>query len=163
MPSRRDGSRSYSRRRPRSDSRKRSSRKERDRKPRRESRSRSRSRDRRGGGRGDRGGGGGGRGDARPPPRAVQKTGKPLPEWGTAGVIQELKAGGIGFIRPKTGKVDDKDLFFHKSVLTNGIFDNLQIGEEVTYEAILDEAKNKASATNVTLVNPPKRSDSRGR
>ncbi len=43
-----------------------------------------------------------------------------LTEWGTSGVIQELKVAGIGFIRPDTGKVDDKDLFFHKSELKNG-------------------------------------------
>ena len=34
-------------------------------------------------------------------------------------LLQELKPAGIGFIRPHSGKVDDKDLFFHKSALKN--------------------------------------------
>mmetsp|Transcript_69459 Transcript_69459/g.125238 ORF Transcript_69459/g.125238 Transcript_69459/m.125238 type:complete len:172 (-) Transcript_69459:41-556(-) len=168
MPRRKSPSRSDSQRRSRSPPRK----------SRRDSRSRSRGRGGRGGGgrsrekeasrsrsggRGGRGGGGGGRGGAK------EVSGKPLPEWGTAGVIQELKSGGIGFIRPDSGKVDDKDLFFHKSALKNYSFDDLQIGEEVTYEAQLDEAKNKAAARNILLKNirfkkpPPSKSRSRSR
>lgn len=38
---------------------------------------------------------------------------------GLAPNLQELKPAGIGFIRPHSGKVDDKDLFFHKSALKN--------------------------------------------
>ena len=52
--------------------------------------------------------------------QAEEKLGPALPEWGSIGVIQELKPAGIGFIRPHSGKVDDKDLFFHKSALKNG-------------------------------------------
>ncbi|CAE7220314.1 def6 [Symbiodinium microadriaticum] len=90
---------------------------------------------------------------------ADEKLGPPLPEWGSIGIIQELKAAGIGFIRPHSGKVDDKDLFFHKSALKNSSFDALQIGDECTYEAVLDEAKGKAAAKNIVLKNggPPRR------
>ncbi|CAE7720328.1 unnamed protein product [Symbiodinium pilosum] len=130
MPRRRSPSRSDSRRRS----------------PPRKSRKESRSRSRRGGRGGE--------------AKAEEKLGPPLPEWGTIGIIQELKAAGIGFIRPHSGKVDDKDLFFHKSALKNSSFDALQIGDECTYEAVLDEAKGKAAAKNIVLKNggmPPRR------
>merc|ERR1711957_1032665 len=52
------------------------------------------------GGRGGSGGGGGG-GDS------------DLAQWGTGGVIVDLKPSGFGFIRPNSGKVNDKDLYFH--------------------------------------------------
>mmetsp|Transcript_97778 Transcript_97778/g.174208 ORF Transcript_97778/g.174208 Transcript_97778/m.174208 type:complete len:147 (+) Transcript_97778:47-487(+) len=125
---------------------------------RKDSRSRSRGR--------DRGGRGGDRGGDRGAPKKEENL-KELPEWGKAGVIQDLKPGGIGFIRPDSGKVEDKDLFFHKSALTNGNFDELQIGEEVTYVAVMDAAKSKAAARNITLKIPHKtssrRDDSRDR
>merc|ERR1712232_667261 len=89
--------------------------------------------------------------------KAEEKTGKPLPEWGSAGVIQELKASGIGFIRPHKGKVDDKDLFFHTSAVKNCRFDDLSIGDEVTYEAILDESKGRPCAKTVTVAGKPAR------
>merc|ERR1712187_325610 len=92
---------------------------------------------------------------------------KVLSEWGTSGVIQDLKPGGVGFIRPDTGKVDDRDLFFHTSALMNGKFDYLEIGEEVTYVAILDMTKNKPQAKNIVLRNGASgghdRNDSRDR
>mmetsp|Transcript_108423 Transcript_108423/g.203502 ORF Transcript_108423/g.203502 Transcript_108423/m.203502 type:complete len:147 (+) Transcript_108423:58-498(+) len=143
MPRRRDDSRSPSRRR---------------RSPPRRSRrdSRSRSPPRRGNDRRDRDGKGGGE-------NKNEKPGRPLPEWGTDGAIQELKVGGIGFIRPTKGRVDDKDLFFHKSSVKNGHFDDLAIGDAVTYEAALDESKNKPFARNVYLVYPKQRDDSRDR
>ena len=62
---------------------------------------------------------------SRQPKKAEEKLGPALPEWGSIGVIQELKPAGIGFIRPHSGKVDDKDLFFHKSALKNGASVNL--------------------------------------
>eukprot|EP00438_Fugacium_kawagutii_P034392 Skav207727 [mRNA] locus=scaffold362:169226:178178:- [translate_table: standard] len=105
------------------------------------SESRSRSRRGRGGDRGDKG------------DKGDEKLGKPLPEWGNIGIIQELKPAGIGFIRPHSGKVDDKDLFFHKSALKNSSFDTLAIGDECTYEAVLDETKGKAAAKNIVLKN----------
>eukprot|EP00440_Ansanella_granifera_P051830 gb/GFBE01056194.1/.p1 GENE.gb/GFBE01056194.1/~~gb/GFBE01056194.1/.p1 ORF type:complete len:145 (+),score=16.52 gb/GFBE01056194.1/:1-435(+) len=143
MPRRRSSSRSDSRRRKKSPPRK---------SRRRDSRSRSRDRGR--GGRSDRGGrGGDSKADSKP-------AGKVLPEWGTVGVVMELKTGGIGFIRPDSGKVDDKDLFFHKSALQNSSFDELTIGDEVTYEAQLDESKGKAAAKNV-VVKMPGRGDRR--
>mmetsp|Transcript_80014 Transcript_80014/g.203612 ORF Transcript_80014/g.203612 Transcript_80014/m.203612 type:complete len:173 (+) Transcript_80014:93-611(+) len=145
--------------------------------PRRSRRKDSRSRSRSGGRRGS-GGRDGGRDGARSSGRDVEKKGgggkdndtggKVLPEWGTAGHIQELKNAGIGFVRPSTGKVEDKDLFFHKSALKNGDFDELAIGDEVTYEAYQDDSKGKAAARNVYLrfpkekkKKPSRRDDSR--
>mmetsp|Transcript_50120 Transcript_50120/g.96755 ORF Transcript_50120/g.96755 Transcript_50120/m.96755 type:complete len:153 (+) Transcript_50120:46-504(+) len=125
--------------------------------------SRSRSPPRRSDRRDDRGGRGG---------RISGEDGTPLKEWGDAGKIVELKDLGIGFIRPFTGKIDDKDLFFHKSALKNASFDELQIGDEVTYDAVLDASKGKATAKNLCVTNTQprprrsrceSRSDSRGR
>eukprot|EP00930_Biecheleria_cincta_P030396 TRINITY_DN21056_c0_g1_i1.p1 TRINITY_DN21056_c0_g1~~TRINITY_DN21056_c0_g1_i1.p1 ORF type:complete len:170 (-),score=22.22 TRINITY_DN21056_c0_g1_i1:200-664(-) len=128
MPRARSESRSYSRNPP-------------PRKSRREDRSRSRGgrdRDRGGGGGGGRGGGG--------------SDGGRLTEWGTSGVIVELKSGGFGFIRPDTGKVDDRDLFFHNSAVERGtVFDDLQVDDEVTYEACMDDRKGQATAKKVCL------------
>ena len=44
-------------------------------------------------------------------------------------------------------------------MLSPGSFDALQIGDECTYEAVLDEAKGKAAAKNIVLKNggmPPR-------
>mmetsp|Transcript_63607 Transcript_63607/g.110850 ORF Transcript_63607/g.110850 Transcript_63607/m.110850 type:complete len:163 (-) Transcript_63607:47-535(-) len=104
--------------------------------------SRSRSRGRGGGGRGGRGGRGGGGG------------GSDLSEWGKQGVIVDLKASGFGFIRPDTGKVNDKDLYFHcTSVNKDCPFDELRINDEVSYEPVRDERKGHPIAKNVKLVN----------
>eukprot|EP00747_Dinoflagellata_sp_TGD_P142500 gnl/TRDRNA2_/TRDRNA2_176250_c1_seq24.p1 gnl/TRDRNA2_/TRDRNA2_176250_c1~~gnl/TRDRNA2_/TRDRNA2_176250_c1_seq24.p1 ORF type:complete len:156 (+),score=11.95 gnl/TRDRNA2_/TRDRNA2_176250_c1_seq24:58-525(+) len=152
MPRRRSSSRSDSRRRSKRKSRK-------DSRSRSRSRTTSRRRDRgRSGDRGGRGGKGKGRGKE----ENVENL-KKLPEWGSQGVIQSLKPGGIGFIRPESGKVEDKDLFFHKSALLNGEFDFLTIGEPCTYVAVHDEAKNKPAAKNITLTNASSRGDSRER
>eukprot|EP00747_Dinoflagellata_sp_TGD_P169348 gnl/TRDRNA2_/TRDRNA2_198125_c0_seq1.p1 gnl/TRDRNA2_/TRDRNA2_198125_c0~~gnl/TRDRNA2_/TRDRNA2_198125_c0_seq1.p1 ORF type:complete len:165 (+),score=8.64 gnl/TRDRNA2_/TRDRNA2_198125_c0_seq1:60-497(+) len=95
---------------------------------RRDSRSRSRSRG------GKRGGGGGGSGD--------------LSEWGTSGTIVDLKSNGFGFIRPHTGKVNDKDLFFHQAEAKSA-FHDMRIDDEVTYEVKDDRGKPKG--VNVKL------------
>merc|ERR1740121_1352790 len=81
-------------------------------------------------------GGGGGDGDS-------------LPEWGTSGEIMDVKASGIGFIRPDTGKVDDRDLFFHSSGVKGQLFDELRVGDHVSYVALMDERKGKAHAQNI--------------
>lgn len=83
----------------------------------------------------------------------------------------DLKGSGFGFIRPDTGKVNDKDLYFHcTAVNKNCPFDELRVNDEVSYEAIIDERKNHPTARNVTLKNggsskkrEASRSDSRRR
>merc|ERR1719316_1702172 len=70
-------------------------------------------------------------------------------EWGTSGEVVELKNSGIGFIRPHTGKVDDKDLFFHSSGVKGNKFDDLQIGDEVEYETEWDNNKGKPKAIQI--------------
>eukprot|EP00441_Pelagodinium_beii_P020683 CAMPEP_0197656030 /NCGR_PEP_ID=MMETSP1338-20131121/39898_1 /TAXON_ID=43686 ORGANISM="Pelagodinium beii, Strain RCC1491" /NCGR_SAMPLE_ID=MMETSP1338 /ASSEMBLY_ACC=CAM_ASM_000754 /LENGTH=151 /DNA_ID=CAMNT_0043231821 /DNA_START=44 /DNA_END=499 /DNA_ORIENTATION=+ len=141
MPRGRSDSRSESRSPPRRRDRSRSNRKSR----RKDSRSKSR------GGRGGRGGGGGGS----------------LSEWGTEGVVVDLKGSGFGFIRPDSGKVNDKDLYFHCTAVSKGsAFDELRVNDEVTYEAVRDERKGHPTAKNVTLKNgggSSKRKDSRSR
>eukprot|EP00931_Biecheleriopsis_adriatica_P096667 TRINITY_DN70321_c0_g1_i1.p1 TRINITY_DN70321_c0_g1~~TRINITY_DN70321_c0_g1_i1.p1 ORF type:complete len:159 (+),score=12.21 TRINITY_DN70321_c0_g1_i1:66-479(+) len=108
------------------------------------------------------------RSDSRSPPRKSRKDsrsrsrgrkgggssgGTKMSEWGSSGVIVDLKTSGFGFIRPDTGKVDDKDLFFHSTAVDRGtVFDDLQVDDEVTYEAVLDERKNQATAKKVSLV-----------
>jgi len=72
--------------------------------------------------------------------------------WGTIGSVQELiKSAGIGFIRPYSGPVNGKDLFFHKSELKKGNFHTLAIGDEVSYEVMLNPAKKRTFAANVML------------
>ncbi|CAE8598474.1 unnamed protein product, partial [Polarella glacialis] len=148
MPSRRrSDSRSPSRTPPR--------RRERSPPRRRRDDSRSRSRGRSGGGRGGRGGGGrsGGGGG-----------GGNLSEWGTAGVIVDLKGSGFGFIRPDSGKVDDKDLYFHcTAVGKKNPFDELRINDEVTYECVRDERKGIPTAKNVSLKQSRGRKESKSR
>eukprot|EP00438_Fugacium_kawagutii_P023937 Skav200977 [mRNA] locus=scaffold1596:38894:43843:- [translate_table: standard] len=94
-----------------------------------------------------------------------------LAEWGTSGVIVDLKGSGFGFIRPDTGKVNDKDLYFHCTAVNKACpFDELRVNDEVSYEAVRDERKNHPTARNVTLKNggsskkrEASRSDSRKR
>merc|ERR1712124_244811 len=88
---------------------------------------------------------------------------KSLKEWGDSGIIVQLKDQGIGFIRPHSGKVDDRDLFFHKSALVNVQFDDLQTDDEVTYEPVVDSMKGKAMASNIKLVNGKSKSRGGGR
>lgn len=72
--------------------------------------------------------------------------------WGTIGSVQAvIKAAGIGFIRPYSGPVDGKDLFFHHSELKNGNFQTLAIGDEVTYEVMMNPVKERTFAANVML------------
>merc|ERR1712194_189979 len=73
--------------------------------------------------------------------------------WGTAGKVVDIKSAGFGFIRPHTGKVDDKDLHFHVSAMARGCdFNDLQIDDEVTYNVVVDDRNNKASAKQVSIV-----------
>mmetsp|Transcript_111502 Transcript_111502/g.193256 ORF Transcript_111502/g.193256 Transcript_111502/m.193256 type:complete len:164 (-) Transcript_111502:61-552(-) len=116
----------------------------RSRRPPSDSRSRSRGRGGRGGGRG-----GGGGGDD-------------LSEWGDKGVIVDLKGSGFGFIRPDTGKVNDKDLYFHcTAVNKSNPFDELRVNDEVSYEPVRDERKGQPVAKNVQLLNGGSKGKSR--
>ncbi|CAJ1409048.1 unnamed protein product [Effrenium voratum] len=110
---------------------------------------------------------GGGRGRSRSPRRSKRddsrsrgrgrgsrSAGEALSEWGTSGVIVDLKGSGFGFIRPDTGKVNDKDLYFHCTAVNKACpFDELRVNDEVTYEAIRDDRKGHPTAKNVTLKN----------
>merc|ERR1719408_292426 len=118
-------SRSPSRKRGRSPSRRKS----------RRDNSRSRSRG------GKRGGGGGG------------SHSDELKQWGDSGIIVDLKPSGFGFIRPHTGKVNDKDLYFHcKSVDKSCTFDEFRVNDEVTYDVAWDDRKGGPIGKNVALV-----------
>merc|ERR1711976_568604 len=72
-------------------------------------------------------------------------------QWGDKGIIVGLNRG-FGFIRPDTGKVDDRDLFFLASGLNrDNAFDDLQLDDEVTYEVTMDDRGQKPLAKNVTV------------
>mmetsp|Transcript_53554 Transcript_53554/g.83379 ORF Transcript_53554/g.83379 Transcript_53554/m.83379 type:complete len:155 (+) Transcript_53554:50-514(+) len=76
-----------------------------------------------------------------------------LRQWDTAGVVIDLKPSGFGFIRPNSGKVNDKDLYFHcTAVNRNTPFDELRVQDEVTYEVVRDEKKGAPVAKNITRV-----------
>lgn len=52
------------------------------------------------------------------------------------GTIKTLTGKGFGFIAREG---EDKDLFFHSSELVGVTFDELQVGDEVTFEVIQGE------------------------
>eukprot|EP00435_Cladocopium_sp_Y103_P054308 s932_g17.t1 len=84
--------------------------------------------------------------------QAPRRSGSLGKVWGTIGSVQAvIKAAGIGFIRPYSGPVDGKDLFFHHSELKNGNFQTLAIGDEVTYEVMMNPVKERTFAANVML------------
>lgn len=61
------------------------------------------------------------------------------------GKIVRLNDRGFGFISQGEG---EKDIFFHASALVDVEFNDLQEGDEVTYE--VTEGPKGLSATNVT-------------
>ena len=63
------------------------------------------------------------------------------------GTIARLKDQGFGFIKPEEG---DKDIFFHANSLQGVTFEELQEGDEVTFE--VEETEKGKNATNVTRV-----------
>merc|ERR1740121_366451 len=71
--------------------------------------------------------------------------------WGTSGQVIDLKTTGYGFIRPDTGKVDDRDMFFSATDCATR-FNEFHIGDEVAYEPKWDKTKNKATGARVKLV-----------
>ena len=63
------------------------------------------------------------------------------------GTIKTLTDRGFGFIAIDGEK---KDLFFHSKNLTGVVFDNLQVGDKVTFER--QEGEKGPFAENVQLV-----------
>ena len=47
------------------------------------------------------------------------------------GTIKSLRDRGFGFITPNGG---NEDLFFHHSAVTNGGFEQMQEGQQVTFD-----------------------------
>ena len=60
------------------------------------------------------------------------------------GTIKTLKERGFGFIAPEG---EDKDLFFHSKELRGVTFDELKVGDAVTFEVA--QGEKGPSATNV--------------
>lgn len=63
------------------------------------------------------------------------------------GTIKTLTDRGFGFI---TREGETKDLFFHSKELQGVAFDDLKVGDAVTFEVVDDEKGPKA--TNVSRV-----------
>ena len=64
------------------------------------------------------------------------------------GVIKKLTDKGFGFITPAG---DGKDLFFHSNDVTGTEFNDLNEGDNVTFE--MEESDKGPKAVNVTVVN----------
>lgn len=64
------------------------------------------------------------------------------------GKIKTLNEKGFGFIsNPENGS---KDVFFHHSALVGKAFNDLNVGDEVTFE--IEDSDKGPRAANVTLV-----------
>ncbi|PIR87463.1 MAG: cold-shock protein [Candidatus Harrisonbacteria bacterium CG10_big_fil_rev_8_21_14_0_10_49_15] len=63
------------------------------------------------------------------------------------GTIKTLMDKGYGFI---SREGETKDLFFHSKDLNGVAFDDLQVGNEVTFEVV--EGEKGPAAVNVSLV-----------
>mmetsp|Transcript_121297 Transcript_121297/g.213877 ORF Transcript_121297/g.213877 Transcript_121297/m.213877 type:complete len:157 (+) Transcript_121297:76-546(+) len=84
-----------------------------------------------------------------------------LESWGNEGTIVDMKSG-FGFIRPKSGQVDGRDLYFHATGCARGTsYNELRVNDEVTYDVAVDDRRNQSTAKNVKLTN--ERKDSRSR
>ena len=60
------------------------------------------------------------------------------------GTIARLTDKGFGFITPQEG---EKDVFFHSSVLVGGTFNDLKVGDAVTFE--VEQSEKGPRAVNV--------------
>lgn len=63
------------------------------------------------------------------------------------GTIKTLKDNGFGFITPEG---ETQDLFFHSKELKGVTFDELKVGDAVTFEVV--EGEKGKSAVNVSRV-----------
>lgn len=63
------------------------------------------------------------------------------------GTIKTLTEKGFGFI---SREGETKDLFFHSKELSGVTYDELQVGDEVTFEVI--QSEKGPAATNVSRV-----------
>lgn len=62
------------------------------------------------------------------------------------GTIKRLVDKGFGFITPEG---QDKDVFFHSSALVDVTFDQLKVGDAVTFET--EDSPKGPRASNVRL------------
>ncbi len=62
------------------------------------------------------------------------------------GTIKTLTDRGFGFIAREG---ETKDLFFHSKDLNGVVFDDLKVGQEVTFDVV--EGQKGPNAQNVTL------------
>jgi CspA family cold shock protein len=70
----------------------------------------------------------------------------------TTGSIKSLRDRGFGFIAPEGGTRDD-EMFFHHSSVVNGSFEQLQEGQQVTFEQAPDPRDpSRQRATQVSLL-----------
>jgi len=80
--------------------------------------------------------------------------------WGTRGEVVGLRSG-FGFIRPKDGQVDGRDLYFHAMNVAKGIsFNELHMGDQVEFQVGKDEHRNQSTALQVRLVGGGRRAKS---
>ncbi|MDD5725874.1 MAG: cold shock domain-containing protein [Patescibacteria group bacterium] len=63
------------------------------------------------------------------------------------GTIKSLTDKGFGFISQEG---QDKDLFFHQTALVGVLFDELKVGDTVTFET--EQSEKGPRATNVQRV-----------
>lgn len=63
------------------------------------------------------------------------------------GTIKSITDKGFGFIAPEG---QDKDVFFHQSALVDVNFDDLKVGDAVTFET--EQSEKGPRATNVHRV-----------
>jgi CspA family cold shock protein len=69
------------------------------------------------------------------------------------GTIKTLvSAKGFGFITPDGGAGENNDLFFHQTSVIDGNFDDLQTGQQVSYDDEPDPRDaHRRRAANVAL------------
>ena len=66
------------------------------------------------------------------------------------GTIKNLVSDrGFGFILPEGASPTGKDLFFHRTDVQGGSYDDLRTGQEVEYELGTDSRRGTTKATNV--------------
>ena len=70
------------------------------------------------------------------------------------GTIKSLRDRGFGFIAPQGGT---EDLFFHHSAVISGSFEEMQEGQQVTFDTEPDPRDSSRSrAVRVSVVEDPR-------